>query len=125
MSIGRILQEARFAKHLSVDSVADQANMAVGTLRAYEHGRRMPSAEAFKKLIPVLEIDGIWLSNSTWHSRETDELYNLAPRNGGAATSDKVTSDELSTMRVRAIKAILETDSNKLLAVITLLENSS
>ena len=51
---GQLVQRQRKEKRLSVEEVAAQADLSVGTIRAIEQGRRAPSEESGVRLLQLL-----------------------------------------------------------------------
>jgi transcriptional regulator with XRE-family HTH domain len=121
--MGRFLQDSRFRSELSVLEVAEKAEVSVGTIRAIEQGRRIPSAKTLKAILPVigLENEACWIDAVTWKDPIGGRIYNLAPRNGGKATSDQSPIEQLPALRVEAIEAVLKADWATIQAVLTLL----
>jgi transcriptional regulator with XRE-family HTH domain len=127
MSIGRFIQDLRVHQGLSVEDVAIKANVSVGTLRACEQGRRLPSAMSLKRMLSALgEFESTWIDTVTWKNPLDGEIFVLVPMKGGHKekgtykTKNKV--DNTSNIRLEAIEAILTTDIDTLKAIITLIE---
>ncbi len=55
---GQLVQRSRKERRLSVDELADQADLSVGTIRAIEQGRRAPSEESGVRLLQLLLPEG-------------------------------------------------------------------
>jgi transcriptional regulator with XRE-family HTH domain len=54
--IGTRIREARCARKLSQQQLAQRVNISVRTLRAYEHNKRSPDEETLHKIADVLEF---------------------------------------------------------------------
>lgn len=55
---GQLVQRLRKEKRLSVDELAAQADLSVGTIRAIEQGRRAPSEDSGVRLLQLLLPEG-------------------------------------------------------------------
>jgi transcriptional regulator with XRE-family HTH domain len=55
---GQLVQRLRKEKRLSVEELAAQADLSVGTIRAIEQGRRAPSEESGVRLLQLLLPEG-------------------------------------------------------------------
>ena len=70
---GQLVQRLRKEKRLSVEDVAAQAELSVGTIRAIEQGRRAPSEESGIRLLQLLLPEGA-LTRETGNVSETGQL---------------------------------------------------
>ena len=129
MSIGRFLQDTRIQRMMTVEEVSTKASLSVGTIRAVEQGRRIPSAKSLMDLLSALDVqDSTWIDTVTWKDPTDDTVYDLAPVGGGWKKTRKTSvynhdpSINLSKVRLEAIEAILLADRLTLTAVITLLK---
>src|SRR3954468_11421852 len=55
---GQLVQRLRKEKHMSVEELARDADLSVGTIRAIEQARRAPSEESGLRLLQVLLPEG-------------------------------------------------------------------
>lgn len=125
-TLGRYLQARRFDLNLSIAAVSRLSDVAPGTLRAYEQGRRLPSVAALNRLFVALDLeDQIWVDANTWEHPETHDTYVLASGPGGGGVKrGPMPKDELDALRIDAIAQILTVDTETLKAIITLLKRS-
>jgi transcriptional regulator with XRE-family HTH domain len=56
VSFGKLLQRLRLARGLSVTDLADQVGCSARTIRAYEQGDRLPSADTARRLAQQLAV---------------------------------------------------------------------
>lgn len=82
---GQLVQGLRKEKLLSVEELAEQADLSVGTIRAIEQGRRAPSEESGVRLLQVLLPEGE-LSKEKGMDQETGLLpdYSFADPQSGS-----------------------------------------
>lgn len=70
---GQLVQRLRKQKRLSVEELASQADLSVGTIRAIEQGRRAPSEESGVRLLQLLLPEGA-LSREKGMSLDTGQI---------------------------------------------------
>jgi len=70
---GQLVQRLRKEKRLSVEELAAQADLSVGTIRAIEQGRRAPSEESGVRLLQLLLPEGA-LSKEKGRSLDTGQI---------------------------------------------------
>jgi transcriptional regulator with XRE-family HTH domain len=70
---GQLVQRLRKEKRLSVEELAAQADLSVGTIRAIEQGRRAPSEESGVRLLQLL-LPGGALSKEKGMSLDTGQI---------------------------------------------------
>lgn len=82
---GQLVQRLRKEQHLSVERLAAQADLSVGTIRAIEQGRRAPSEESGVRLLRVLLPEG-GVSKEKARDHETGALpsYSLTDPQSGS-----------------------------------------
>ena len=81
MTLGNFVQKNRRDQKMTVDEVAIQSKLSVGTIRAIEQGRRLPSAEALHKVLGALNVDSAdnWIDDATWRDPGDGTLHSLVP----------------------------------------------
>lgn len=120
MNLATHLQDRRHALKYSVDFVAEKTGLSVGTIRAYEQGRRIPSAVALKKLDEVLVLDGNWYNSTTWRwnvSSDPDQSLLRLSLDKGFHGRQRPNKTEVETLRLALIQKILTADAKTLSAV--------
>jgi transcriptional regulator with XRE-family HTH domain len=90
-TLGRILQEIRQSKHISIASMSDKFKVAAVHLNLIEVDKRLPSMELLDQIIDMFKVDG----------NTKDELYLLLAK---AKLQDKIPDDVLK-------KIVLKKDS--------------
>lgn len=129
MRLGNLLQDRRRELKLTVESVAESSSMAVGTIRAYEQSRRMPSVEALRSVLDALALDYTVL---TPHIIQVgQDTYELAAVKGGNSLwpntdeSDVPCADDadVETIRLRVVRKVLYADMRIIQAIDLLLNN--
>ena len=73
---GQLVQRLRKEKRLSVEELAAQADLSVGTIRAIEQGRRAPSEESGVRLLQLLLPEGS-LSKEKAMSLDSEQIRRI------------------------------------------------
>lgn len=102
MELSIIIQTARRNRQWIISDLAKATGFSVGTLRAWEQGRRTPSGEALRALEKVLPLGGTWLDDCKWVS-PAGRIYTLAI--GPGFKVDKAVSTQDSTIKNYAERA--------------------
>lgn len=124
MKLGKIVQDARREKKLKVEDVSDKTNLSVGTIRAVEQGRRMPSSQAMERLDDYLRLGGHWIDSFTYADFE-GEVHFLNESDGTIrrknrfteAVDDITSSADENDLRIRLIRKLLTADVDTLKAI--------
>lgn len=117
--LGRLIQGKRRSMGLKVETVAEQTQLSVGTIRAIEQGRRMPSATSLKKVLPVLDLAGVWVGSTTWQYNELVVELAAYPGYNGV----KGSCLDQDNIRVEVMRKILDADAETLKFVHRLLSS--
>lgn len=124
-TLGYLLQDRRRAKGLSVEKVAEETSLSVGTIRALEQSRRRPSAASLRPILECLDLKLDWDDENTLRL-DDGTVYNLALHKGGhPRVSSPIPSQELDgapeSMRLQVIQKILDADIETIAAINRLL----
>lgn len=125
--LGHLLQDARHASQMSVEQVAVAAELAVGSIRSYEQGRRVPSAAALKRIADAIGLKGEWVNPVVFRD-EHGRVHNLAPIKGGHRrrmyeVSYESSRDRTENIRLSLIRKVLTANLNTLTAIDQLLKD--
>lgn len=117
MHLGYYLQDERKEAKMSVEKLAELSSLSPGSIRAYEQGRRTPSAKSWKALEAHLEFQGQWLSSTAWQDGE-GEIHHFAHSGGGHPRQiHHLTGNEVAAIRLELIRTILTADIQTLHAI--------
>lgn len=127
-NIGHLLQDTRRNLGLSVEEIALETKLSIGSIRAYEQSRRTPSAASLKLLLHSLGLEktGIWLSSDVWQSPDSS-VYALAPFAGGHIrkhSGDIVITSVKDDLRIQVITQVLTASYDKLTEINSLLKGT-
>lgn len=82
---GHLVQSLRKEQHLSVEEVAAQADLSVGTIRAIEQGRRAPSEQSGVRLLRLLLSEGeVAETNLAEHQTGVRPAYSFTDPQSGS-----------------------------------------
>ena len=87
-TLGRILQEIRQSKHISIASMSDRFKVAAVHLNLIEVDKRLPSMELLDQIIDMFKLDG----------NTKDELYLLLAK---AKLQDKIPDEVLKKIELK------------------------
>ena len=77
---GGYIQELRHDQGITVVDLASSCDLSPGSIRAYEQGRRTPSAIAYKKILKALGAyrESDWVDDLVWVHPETGQPFDVA-----------------------------------------------
>lgn len=114
---GGYIQRVRHARGFSVAELADCCALSPGSIRAYEQGRRTPSAVSYKKILKALGVyrESDWVVNDlVWVHPETGQPFDVARDAGFHPKRSQVDGPTLEqlvielTAEVQELKIILK-----------------
>ncbi len=87
-TLGRILQEIRQSKHITIASMSERFKVAAVHLNLIEVDKRLPSMELLEQIVKMFELDG----------NTRDELYLLLAK---AKLQDKIPDEVLKKIELK------------------------
>ena len=105
-SIGRKLRRRRAIRGLSLQEVAEKAEISIGLLSQIERGVTMPSIKSMRQICAALDMPVAWLFDAPEEDEEDDVVVRAAARRSMSFGPKGMTKELLSPDSVPGIQMI-------------------